>query len=117
VSPPAWPHEWHGIESRSWEIERFLTSPDIYCPIGFVAGKQPAGTIFSHIEVLPRRELPRLQRTSEGLAATISGIIVYAKNPSNPQHQAYGMYALAETTWGYGYWAGRSLLPMIRPCF
>jgi len=40
-----------------------------------------------------------------GLAATISGIIVYAKYPSNPKHQAYGLYALAAATWGYGYWA------------
>lgn len=40
-----------------------------------------------------------------GLAATISGIIVYAKNPTNPKHQAYGMYALAASIWGYGYWA------------
>jgi signal transduction histidine kinase len=40
-----------------------------------------------------------------GLAATISGIIVYAKNPTDPRHQAYGMYALAAAIWGYGYWA------------
>ncbi|UCH91265.1 MAG: GAF domain-containing protein [Nitrospirota bacterium] len=40
-----------------------------------------------------------------GLAATISGIIVYAKNPTDPKHQAYGMYALAAAIWGYGYWA------------
>jgi signal transduction histidine kinase len=40
-----------------------------------------------------------------GLAATISGLIVYAKNPSNPKHQAYGVYALAAATWGYGFWA------------
>ena len=40
-----------------------------------------------------------------GLAATISGIIVYAKNPTNPKHQAYGIYALAAAVWGYGYWA------------
>ncbi len=40
-----------------------------------------------------------------GLAATISGIIVYAKYPTNPKHQAYGLYALAAATWGYGYWA------------
>jgi hypothetical protein len=40
-----------------------------------------------------------------GLAATISGILVYAKNPTDPKHQAYGMYALAAAIWGYGYWA------------
>ena len=40
-----------------------------------------------------------------GLAATISGLIVYAKYPTNPKHQAYGLYALAAATWGYGYWA------------
>ena len=40
-----------------------------------------------------------------GLAATISGIIVYARYPTNPKHQAYGFYALAAATWGYGYWA------------
>jgi signal transduction histidine kinase len=40
-----------------------------------------------------------------GLAATISGLIVYAKNPRNPQHQAYGLYCLAAAIWGYGYWA------------
>lgn len=40
-----------------------------------------------------------------GLAATISGIIVYAKNPTDPKHQAYGMYALSAAIWGYGYWA------------
>jgi len=39
-----------------------------------------------------------------GLVATISGIIIYAKNPTNPKHQAYGMYALAVAIWGYGYW-------------
>ncbi len=40
-----------------------------------------------------------------GLAATISGIIVFAKHPSDPKHQAYGVYALAAAIWGYGYWA------------
>ena len=40
-----------------------------------------------------------------GLAATISGILVYAKNPTSPKHQAYGLYALAAATWGFGYWA------------
>jgi signal transduction histidine kinase len=40
-----------------------------------------------------------------GLAATISGIIVYAKHPRDPKHQAYGFYALAAAIWGYGYWA------------
>ncbi|MDH5428098.1 MAG: GAF domain-containing protein, partial [Nitrospirota bacterium] len=40
-----------------------------------------------------------------GLAATISGILIYAKNPTNRQHQAYGLYALAAAIWGYGYWA------------
>lgn len=40
-----------------------------------------------------------------GLAATISGLIVYAKNPRNPKHQAYGLYCLAAAVWGYGYWA------------
>ncbi len=40
-----------------------------------------------------------------GLAATISGIIVYSRNPTNPKHQAYGLYALTAATWGYGYWA------------
>ena len=40
-----------------------------------------------------------------GLAATISGIIVYAKHPTDPRHQAYGVYALAAAIWGYGYWA------------
>ena len=41
----------------------------------------------------------------DGLAATISGIIVYAKSPTNPKHQAYAMYTLAAAIWGYGYWA------------
>ena len=40
-----------------------------------------------------------------GLAATVSGVIVYAKNPTNPKHQAYGLYALSASLWGYGYWA------------
>jgi signal transduction histidine kinase len=40
-----------------------------------------------------------------GLAATVSGLLVYAKNPGNPKHQAYGLYCLAAATWGYGYWA------------
>lgn len=40
-----------------------------------------------------------------GLAATVSGLIVYAKNPYNPKHQAYGLYCLAAAIWGYGYWA------------
>ncbi|TFG61477.1 MAG: hypothetical protein E4H32_07350 [Nitrospirales bacterium] len=40
-----------------------------------------------------------------GLAATVSGILIYAKNPTNPKHQAYGFYALAAAIWGYGYWA------------
>ena len=40
-----------------------------------------------------------------GLAATISGIIVFAKHPTDPKHQAYGVYALAAAIWGYGYWA------------
>ncbi|MEX0830788.1 MAG: ATP-binding protein [Nitrospirales bacterium] len=40
-----------------------------------------------------------------GLAATVSGILIYVKNPSNPKHQAYGFYALAAAIWGYGYWA------------
>ncbi len=40
-----------------------------------------------------------------GLAATISGILVYAKHPTNPKHQAYGLYALTASIWGYGYWA------------
>jgi signal transduction histidine kinase len=40
-----------------------------------------------------------------GLAATVSGVLVYAKNPRNPKHQAYGLYCLAAATWGYGYWA------------
>jgi len=40
-----------------------------------------------------------------GLAATVSGLIVYAKNPGNPKHQAYGLYCLVASVWGYGYWA------------
>jgi signal transduction histidine kinase len=40
-----------------------------------------------------------------GLAATVSGLIVFAKNPRNPKHQAYGAYCLAAAIWGYGYWA------------
>jgi signal transduction histidine kinase len=40
-----------------------------------------------------------------GLAATVSGLIVYAQNPRNPKNQAYGVYCLAAATWGYGYWA------------
>jgi two-component system, NtrC family, sensor kinase len=40
-----------------------------------------------------------------GLAATVSGLLVYAKNPRNPKHQAYGLYCLAAAIWGYGYWA------------
>lgn len=40
-----------------------------------------------------------------GLAATVSGILIYAKNPTSRQHQAYGLYALAAAIWGYGYWA------------
>ncbi|MDH5297055.1 MAG: hypothetical protein OEW26_07995, partial [Nitrospirota bacterium] len=40
-----------------------------------------------------------------GLAATVSGLIIYAKNPGNPKHQAYGMYCLVASVWGYGYWA------------
>jgi len=40
-----------------------------------------------------------------GLAATVSGILVFAKNPSNLKHRAYALYCLAASTWGYGYWA------------
>ena len=40
-----------------------------------------------------------------GLAATISGILVFCKNPSNLKHRAYALYCLAASTWGYGYWA------------
>lgn len=40
-----------------------------------------------------------------GLAATVSGLVIYAKNPRNPKHQAYGIYCLAAAIWGYGYWA------------
>lgn len=40
-----------------------------------------------------------------GLAATISGILVFGKNPSNLKHRAYALYCLAASTWGYGYWA------------
>lgn len=40
-----------------------------------------------------------------GLAATASGLIVYAKNPRSSKHQAYALYCLAAATWGYGYCA------------
>jgi two-component system NtrC family sensor kinase len=40
-----------------------------------------------------------------GLAATISGILVFCKNRSNLKHRAYALYCLAASTWGYGYWA------------
>ncbi len=40
-----------------------------------------------------------------GLAATASGLIVYAKNPRSPKHQAYALYCLAAAIWGYGFCA------------
>ena len=40
-----------------------------------------------------------------GLAATLSGFLVYGKNPGNPKHQAYGIYCLTAAVWGFGYWA------------
>ncbi|GJL57414.1 MAG: hypothetical protein NPIRA03_02710 [Nitrospirales bacterium] len=40
-----------------------------------------------------------------GLAATVSGLIVYAKNPHSSKHQAYALYCLAAAIWGYGYCA------------
>ena len=40
-----------------------------------------------------------------GLAATASGLIVYAKNPHSSKHQAYALYCLAAAIWGYGYCA------------
>ncbi|PJA78409.1 MAG: hypothetical protein CO149_04200 [Nitrospirae bacterium CG_4_9_14_3_um_filter_51_5] len=40
-----------------------------------------------------------------GLAATASGLIIYAKNPRNSKHQAYALYCLAASIWGYGYCA------------
>ena len=40
-----------------------------------------------------------------GLAATISGTLVFGKNPSNFKHRAYALYCLAASIWGYGYCA------------
>lgn len=40
-----------------------------------------------------------------GLAATLSGILIYGRRPNDPKHQAYGIYCLAAATWGFGYWA------------
>ena len=40
-----------------------------------------------------------------GLAATVSGILVFGKNPSNLKHRAYALYCLAASIWGYGYGA------------
>ena len=40
-----------------------------------------------------------------GLVATISGLLVFAKNPSHPKHQAYAFYVLAAAIWGFGYGA------------
>ncbi len=40
-----------------------------------------------------------------GVAATVSGLLVYLKHPANPKHQAYGFYALAAAIWGFGYCA------------
>ena len=40
-----------------------------------------------------------------GLAATVSGILVFGKNPSSLKHRAYALYCLAASIWGYGYWA------------
>lgn len=40
-----------------------------------------------------------------GLAATLSGILIYGRRPDDPKHQAYGIYCLAAATWGFGYWA------------
>ena len=40
-----------------------------------------------------------------GLAATLSGILIYGRRPEDPKHQAYGIYCLAAATWGFGYWA------------
>ncbi|MCA9420048.1 MAG: GAF domain-containing protein [Nitrospira sp.] len=40
-----------------------------------------------------------------GLAATASGLIIFAKNPRCPKHQAYALYCLAAAIWGYGYCA------------
>ncbi len=38
-----------------------------------------------------------------GLVATISGLLVFSKNPSHPKHQAYAFYVLAAAVWGFGY--------------
>ncbi len=40
-----------------------------------------------------------------GLVATISGLLVFVKNPSHPKHQAYAFYVLAAAIWGFGYGA------------
>lgn len=40
-----------------------------------------------------------------GLAATVSGILVYSHNPSHLKHRAYALYCLAASIWGYGYGA------------
>ena len=40
-----------------------------------------------------------------GLAATLSGILIYGRHPEKPKHQAYGLYCLAAAIWGFGYWA------------
>ncbi len=40
-----------------------------------------------------------------GLAATISGVLIFGKNPKSLKHRAYGIYCLAAAIWGFGYWA------------
>ncbi len=40
-----------------------------------------------------------------GLAATVSGFIVYGQHSDNPKHRAYGLYCLAAAIWGFGYCA------------
>ena len=40
-----------------------------------------------------------------GLAATLSGILIFGQNPGKSKHQAYGVYCLTAAIWGFGYWA------------
>jgi two-component system, NtrC family, sensor kinase len=40
-----------------------------------------------------------------GVAAALSGFLIYSLRPGDPKHQAYGIYCFSAAIWGFGYWA------------